>query len=350
MGRENRKRKMLSNEMLEVFFETLSMLIKSGMPLHQCLAIMGEDAQDEGMKHLLRDLELELEKTYYLNEAMQETGCFPEYAIKMVKIGEASGKMETVSASLARYYGREGQTQAQIRSAVLNPLILICIMAVVIAFLLISVFPVFENVYSQFGVDASGSASINIGLVVGRIAMIIIFILLFIVAGGFIFSFTNRGKIFFAKFFAKFPMTRKFNYLFSVTQFTSALALQISSGADLLSSFQLCMDMVKNPRLLEKLEAIKGKVEAGDNIGEVLAMGGIYKAAYASLLVSGDRAGAIDEILFKIADMTEEEAENAMDKTLSLIEPALIGFLSVVIGVILICVMLPLIGIISSIG
>lgn len=340
----------LSDSVLSVFFENLSLLTKSGLPAHQCISLMQEDGQDHELSAVLDQLASDLNQHPYLWESMEKTGQFPDYAVRMIEIGESSGNLETVSASLSRYYHRENQLKAQIRSAVLNPFILICIMCIVIVFLMVKVLPIFENVYGQFGIVMSENTMVGAALVIGQVAMWVIIALLAVIIVGFILSMTVKGRRFFARFFARFPLTRKSSYLMDITRFTSALSLQLASGVDAQTAFRLSMNTTQNPDVQQKLALCMKDIENGESIEDSLFRHQVYKSSCASMLMSGRKAGSTEKVLERISEMYEEEGSQSMDNLLSVIEPVLIGFLSVIIGVILICIMFPLIGLMSSIG
>lgn len=348
MGKKNKGQ--LPSDQLSILFDNLALLTKSGLPAGQCVSLMRENAENDDFGQVLKKLQDELREHPYLCEAMEETNLFPEYAIRMVQIGEHSGKLEDVLESLGNYYNRENQLKAQLKSAVLNPFVLICIMCVVIVFLMVQVLPIFENVYGQFGISMTDNTMVSVALTVGQVAMWIIIVLLAIVIIGFILSLSNNGQRVLTRFFSKFPLTRKSAYLMDVTRFTSALSLQISSGVDTVTAYRLAMESTTTDELKRKLKDGYPEVEDGASVGEILCDMKVYNSSCTSMLMSGSRAGSTEVVLQRIADMYEEESQSAMDNILSLIEPILIGFLSVVIGVILICIMFPLVGLMSSIG
>jgi len=348
MGKRNKGT--LSSEQLSILFDNLALLTKSGLPAWQSVILMQESADNDEFGQVLQQLQAALRENPYLHEAMASTGLFPEYAVRMVQIGENSGKLETVLESLGNYYNRENQLKAQMKSAVLNPFVLICIMCVVIVFLMVQVIPIFGNVYEQFGISMTDNPMVSAALTVGQVSMWIIIALLAIVVVGFLLSLSTGGQRVLTRFFSKFPLTRKSAYLLDVTRFTSALSLQISSGVDTVTAYRLAMEATATDTLRQKLEQGYPEVEDGAAVGEILCEMKIYNSSCTSMLLSGSRAGSTENVLQRIADMYEEESQSAMDNILSLIEPILIGFLSVVIGIILICIMFPLVGLMSSIG
>lgn len=347
---KEKKQSVLGPIALSVFFESLSGLLQAGLPIQQCLSLMAEDAPEHGLEGQLAALSDHLLASHYLHIAMEELGTFPGYAVSMVKIGEFSGKLESVCSELSSYYEAESQRNAQVRSTVTSPLILIGIMAVVIAFLVTSVLPIFGSVYAQMGMNINDNSLIRAALLIGNIAMWLLFAVLAVAIIAALFSLSRSGKRFFGKLFERSFATRKFSYQFGIARFTSSLCIMLQSGQDIVTSLELASEVCQNSILREKLAPCIEEVRAGQSLGNALYEHKIYSASHSSMLMSSIKSGSMEQALARLARIYEQDASQRLDRFLSIIEPALVGVLSVVIGIILLCIMLPLIGIMSSIS
>jgi type IV pilus assembly protein PilC len=344
------KQSVLSSMSLLLFFETLSTLLSSGVALEDCLKLMCQDAAQEKEKQTLHRLHTALMETYALHAAMQKTGLFPAYAVSMVQAGEHSGNLEKICASLADHYEQENQQKAQIKGAVLHPFILICIMAVVIAFLVNAILPVFSDVYAQMGIHIEANSMIRIALLVGDIAMWALFALLLLLILSFLFYSTKRGKQFFEKMAETSVFTRKYHAQLALARFTLMFAMLLESGKEVAPALQLAGEVSQNSRLRTKLKVCLQRLHEGDSLASVLTESGIFNPTHSGVLTSGIRSGAAPRVLRRLSQIYEQTSSRMLHSFLSLIEPLLIGVLSLIIGLILLCIMLPLIGILSSIG
>lgn len=349
MARKQTKTK-LNAAYLAIIFDNMNTLLKSGVPINQCVGLMADDAQDRKLKAMLSDLDAKVQEKFYLFDAMEATEIFPDYALRMIHIGEVSGQLETVSESLRDYYIRQNQIRAQVKSSVLNPLILICIMAIVVAFLVTAVLPVFSGVYAQIGINMEGDSLVGLALTIGRVAMYAIFIVLALFMLGLLFSLTASGKKFFSSFFQTSAFTKNFAYKLSAAKFTSSFSMLISSGIDVSQALKLSSEVAANHRLQAKLGVCSEQLEKGEPLGQVLYDNEIFSASYSGMLISGIKAGETEKVMRRLAQMYDESSSAQLDRFLSVIEPSLIAALSLIIGIILACIMLPLVGIMSSIG
>ena len=168
----------LSSSELALFFETLGMLLSTGVTAGEGLRLMLSDAAEEWDKLPLKELQNKLAEVYELNIAMEKTGYFPAYAVCMIGVGARSGTLEETCSALADYYDKLSIQQAQIKSIMVSPFMLICIMAVVVAFLVNALMPISSGIYEQMGINIEADAMIRAALLIGNIAMWTIFAIL----------------------------------------------------------------------------------------------------------------------------------------------------------------------------
>ena len=340
----------LSSISLMIFFETMGSLLSSGITALDSLKLMVDDAQQEREKSNLQSLLKALETQYELHSAMEQTALFPAYAVNTVRLAERTGSLEEGCASLAEYYEKENQLSARIRNAITTPFILICIIALVVAFLVSAILPVFTRIYMQMGIDIEANTMVRLALTLGSVVLWVMFGLLVVGIAGFGFSKTSAGKEFFSKFAESSPFTRKFNEELAMARFTSMFAMLITSGDEVSMALTMAAKACGHRQITARLEACCKSVIGGESLGVVLLDSGLFNPAYAGMLKSGIRSGATTKVMKKLSELYEQNAERILARFLALIEPLLIGLLSVVVGVILLCIMLPFIGMMASIG
>ncbi len=344
--------KALTNEELSLFSGQLSMILHSGISALEGISILLEDSKDDEEKKILESVYGTLEETGDLAEALRAPKVFPDYFIHMAEIGDRSGTLEEVLRSLSSHYEREDAISRSIRDALTYPLVMIGMLAAVLIVLIVQVMPVFRQVFDQLGIEMSGAA--NTLLVLGRgmqrysVVFLVLFLLL--VLAGFVTLYIPEGRAAILSFVNRIPMFRNISLLLACSRFSGALALSFHSGLDTDEGFQLASGLIDNPAFREKAHAAQKKIEEGADFSEALKEAGIYSGLNARMVSIGFRTGASEEALEKIAVSCQEEADIRIQNMVSSLEPTIVAVLSILTGLILLSVMLPLLGIMSEIG
>ena len=343
---------MLTEKALAIFCSQIGLILRSGINLYEGVASMAEDADDAQSRQLLEQIGGQLKDHVTLHLALKSTGIFPDYMVNMIDIGEKTGRLEDVMQSLALYYEREDRLKKRIKSAVLYPTVLVAMMAVVIVVLLSRVMPVFEKVFQDLGTSMSGVAVVlmNAGIAASKYSMIILGVLAVLVVALWLYSRTEAGGLAFSRFVARFPMTRRLSQKISSGRFASAFSLMLSSGYDTEEALAVIPSVVPNDYVRQKIAQISEKAASGVSMADAVGKAGIFTGLYSKMVSLGFKTGNNDEVMKKLSAIYEEESEDALSNIVSVLEPALVAVLAIVIGIILISVMLPMIGIMSAIG
>ncbi|MDD2954826.1 MAG: type II secretion system F family protein [Oscillospiraceae bacterium] len=334
------------------FCSQVTLLLRAGIPLYEGISLLLEDAEDERTRSILRVMTEKLDENAPLYLALRATGVFPDYMVSMAEIGAASGRLEEVMSSLSAYYEREQAMQARIRSAVAYPVLLFAMMSAVVILLAAKVLPMFRQVLEQLGgeMPAAAGAVMQVGMSAGTVLAWVLPGLLVLILLGALWGKTAPGKAFFGRLAATSVFTRKIASKSAAGRFASAMSLMLASGMDTDAALEMVPAVLENPYLGRKVEECRRMMKEGSSFSEAVAKAGIFPALFARMLTVGVKTGATDTVLAKLAGLYEDELEEALDRAVSLVEPLLIAVLSVVVGVILISVMLPLVGVMSSIG
>lgn len=337
------KQQFLSNAELAAFFSQMAMIQHSGIPAVEGVTMMEEDAADEATKALLASIHQVIDETGSLHPALEASGVFPSYALNMIRIGELSGNLDEVMSSLSDYYEREDIIHKEIRSAVTYPLVMVGIMVAIVAILLVRVMPVFQQVYRQLGSDMTGLSGtlLNLGNFLGSYGYLILLALAVLGALGF--WLVRNKKV-------ELPFLRDFREKISAGRFASGMALTLSSGLDTDESLDMIVDLVNDDRMGEKIKKCREMTGEGMEFSEALAQSGIFSGLYSRMISVGYRVGSVDMVMKKVAQRYQEETQDKISSLISVIEPSLVALLSLVVGVILLSVILPLLGILSGMG
>ena len=339
----------LSNMEVSAFCSQMAMILRSGIFAMEGISIMLEDAEDPEERALLAQIDETLQ-TGQLHTALRETSAFPDYLIQMVRIGEETGKLDDVMGALALYYEREASIAQTIRNALTYPLIMVFMMLLVILVLVTRIMPVFNQIFIQLGSEMTGlsRALLDIGTAVNRYSVVLLAIVVLFAAAVLYLTRTKKGREQSRRLIMGFSFTRSFAMKLTACRFASGMSLTLSSGLSPEESLHLASGLIDQESFKEKIDLCRSSLESGGELHKALADAGIFTGIYARMASIGDRTGVLDEVMQNIADQYQEEIDQKFTGLIAALEPTLVIILSLIVGMILLSVMLPLMGIMSS--
>lgn len=340
----------LSNMEVSAFCSQMAMILRSGIFAMEGISIMLEDTEDPEERALLAQIDETLQETGQLHTALQETSAFPDYLIQMVRIGEETGKLDDVMGALALYYEREASIAQTIRNALTYPLIMVFMMLLVILVLVTRIMPIFNQIFIQLGSEMTGlsRALLDIGTAVNRYSVVLLAIVVLFAAAVLYLTRTKKGRAQSRRLIMGFSFTRSFAMKLTACRFASGMSLTLSSGLSPEESLHLASGLIDQESFKEKIDLCRSSLESGGELHKALADAGIFTGIYARMASIGDRTGVLDEVMQNIADQYQEEIDQKFTGLIAALEPILVIILSLIVGMILLSVMLPLMGIMSS--
>ncbi|MBC3797266.1 type II secretion system F family protein [Acetobacterium tundrae] len=347
-----KQRKPLSNNEIYTFCEQMGMILKAGISSIEGISIMLEDATDGEGKDILNEIYRQLDLTSSLYLALSATHVFPKYVLDMTNLGETSGKLDEVMESLALYYQREENLSKGIKSAITYPLIMIGMMILVIVVLLVKVMPIFNQVFIQLGSEMTGFSKgiLDFGNMLSRYSAVFVVLLALLLVLVLYLNKSIKGKEQLKQFGSKFFLTKNLYEKIALGRFSNGMAITLKSGLDTDQSIELIAQLADHPILQEKIERCKKYISEGDNFSDALNKSNIFSGIYSRMLAIGYKSGVMDVAMQKIAIQYNEEVDTSIGHLLSILEPTLVAILSTIVGMILLSVMLPLMGIMITIG
>jgi len=346
------KRQHLSHREISSLCSGLALLLHAGISLNDGLYLLAEEAAGAEKEHLTA-LGKAMDLGAQLSDAMADSGVFPPYVSGLVRVGEQTGHAEETLQALARYYQEREETDLQLRNALSYPAILMVLMAAVILVLLVKVLPVFDGVYASLGSRLTGLAGalLRVGEALGAVMPLLCVLLVVIAAavllGAVVPSIRENALALWRRGRGDKGLSARFNN----ARFAQAMAMALRSGmapeeaADLAA--QLLADV---PQAAQRCRACAEAIAAGADLSDAMREAGLLPAASCRLLTVGIRSGSGDQVMEDIALQLSREASRALDTKVSRIEPAIVVLCSVLVGIILLAVMLPLLHILSAIG
>ena len=338
---------------LPVFCQELYQLYRAGISPAEGLSLLREDETDPAVLGWLDALCASTEAGAPLSEALRETGAFPEYMTDMISLADSTGRLEDTLLALQRHYERVLRTRDDLRSAVTVPAVLLAVMVAVVVLLITQVLPVFDRVFAQLGVRmgavAAGMMRAGSVLAKGGTALAVIVCLLAAAAVAVALIPALREK--FAAWFVRRFGGRGIPGQLAVSRFASSMAMAAASGMDMEQAVSIAAKLSGGAKEIDdKTASCLAAIEQGDSAADALARSGLFSGRDCRLLKLSERTGALPETLELLATRMEEESLRRLDALVGTIEPAIVLLTSVLAGVILLSVMLPMMGLLSGIG
>jgi len=336
---------------LIAFCSEISLYLRAGNPVSECFYIFLKQERPYIPKTAVIALYSDTEMGTPLYEAMQYTGIFPDYMLSMVDAGERTGHLESVFRNLSEYYERQRRTSNNLRSAVLYPMILLLITILVVFVIMPEVLPIYNDAFSSLGgtIPAFTFVLIDIANVIGSARWYILGVLACVLA---YFGLTMLIKPWREKFYArsrtrfyKKAVGRKLNSAF----FVSLLSLGVSGGLDMDETMKMIEGSFSDRFGPNAVTSCLADISSGTGFAKAAENAGLLNSVDAALLDAGINTGSTDVVLRELTDRTEEEAQDALARTVGTIEPTIVLIMAVIVGVILVAVMFPLLGIMSAI-
>jgi len=342
----------LSLEEISMLCQELSLLFHAGVEPGSGLLLLAEDTRDTKLKTLLQAVAQQTDEGLPLSAALEQTGAMPAYVCGLLRVGEQTGRTEEALQALARYYHHQVQLTRRLRSALVYPVVLMAVMLVVIVVLLTKVLPVFDSVYARLGSSLTGIAGglLRAGQALDAampfLCVLLGLVLLFAAAFTLLDSFRSRLLAWLQKRWGDRGLMQKLN----TARFAHALSMGLYSGLPAQEALELAAELLSELPSAARCKDCAVQLDEGTSLAHALNSCDLLPAAQCRLLELGVRSGCGETVMQQIAVQLEEDADNALEATLGRVEPTLVLATSVLVGLILLTVMLPLLDIMSAIG
>ncbi len=329
-----KQRPFLSGERLVDFCRQMAMLLEAGWDPEEAVDLLAEEEPHlEPLAKALRDTDL--------TTALEQTGQCPDYFLKMLRLGQETGRLDEVFPALGDHYDRELQLRRSLRDAVGYPVLMLVMVLAIMALLLDKVLPLFDQALHQLGSGLTGGALIAMDLDILFWALLGL-----LVAGGLL---VRRYPEKCLRPILKLPFFKKLQRSIQISRLTGALSLGLSSGLSFHYSLELAADLTADPELAPMLSRAAELLDEGHDLADALRTSGLLTGAEGrSVLVAG-RTGHMDTALAQISRDRREETDRVIDKLLALIEPVTVGMLCVAVTALMLSILLPALSLLRTI-
>ncbi len=344
--------KKLTNEETAFFCEQLAMILEAGIPIADGIEVLADEANDKRFKEISDILAKLMNEDITLFDAMDRSGIFPEYAVKTVKIGSLTGRIQDALDGLAEYYSKRAEIRQTVKSAVSHPLMLLAMMTVVIVVMVIKIIPMFRDIFLQFDDSAAKAVegSVAFAYSVGTVVMIVLAAVLVISLVTAVLMKIPAARKKLSGFAAAFPLTRGISESIAMADVTNAISMMASCGISNEQCLELAYDLTDNKRVQKRIKECEKLLLDGEYFADAISKSGLLPSIYAHSLKVAYKSGTFDTAWQKISERFSRECDRKIYGAVSFIEPVIIGILAVIIGSILLAVMLPMTNIITTIG
>lgn len=346
-----RQKNQLNNQELFHFCEQFSILLHSGISCAEGLQLMLEDSHVQRSKDFFAQLLTDFEQNGSFAQTLKDSGYFPDSMISYINIGEETGCLDEVLKSLADHYEQEIEISENIKSAITYPLLMLGMMGAVIVILLVKVLPVFRQVFQQMGLEMNNFSNglLNAGSIISRYSAVLLILILVILAGFAALFFTEKGRLYLRQLSGKLPYIKEIAISTDYARLTQAIAMGIHSGLDHIVTLEMAQNLLSQTAIKEKTARACKLLEDGVLFEDALSESGLFEGLNARLIIVGLRAGEADEVMNKLAKRYREASLTVTGNIISIVEPTIVIVFSLLVGLVLLSVMMPLLGILSEI-
>ncbi len=338
---------------LAVFTRQFSVMIDAGLPLVQCLEILGKQEEDKHFAAVIQQTRADVEAGASLADAMRKhPKAFDALYVNMVAAGEAGGILDTILKRLATYIEKSVKLKSQVKSAMIYPVAIMVIAAGVVTVILWKVIPTFTALFAGLGASLPLPTRIVIWLSEQVVAFMPL-IVVGLVAGGYLFRryyATEAGRRVVDGALLKLPILGVIFRKIAVARFCRTLSTLLASGVPILDGLEITAKTAGNAIVEDAVMATRTKVERGETVSGPLRETAVFPPMVTQMVNVGETTGALDAMLAKIADFYEDEVDTAVAGLLTLLEPVMIAFLGLVVGGIVIAMYLPMFDLISKLA
>jgi type IV pilus assembly protein PilC len=336
-----------------IFTRQFSVMLDAGLPLVQCLEILGDQEENRSFQTIIQTVRSDIESGASLADSMRKhPKAFDNLYTNMVAAGEAGGILDIILQRLSTYIEKSVKLKSQVKSALIYPVAILVIAAFVVFIILWKVIPVFAQLFAGLG----GEMPLLTRIVIGAsnfVARYFLPIIGLIVVGGIALSRyhkTYRGRRVIDGTLIRIPVIGMLLRKIAVSRFCRTLSTLTASGVPILDGLEITAKTAGNAIVEDAVMVVRKSVEEGKTISEPLAETKVFPPMVVQMINVGEQTGALDQMLSKIADFYEDEVDTAVAGLMKLMEPVMIAVLGAVIGTIVAAMYLPLYSVLSKIG
>lgn len=343
----------VDGEEVALFTRQMATLLEAGLPLLRAINILQDQVENEDFRDILGEIAQSIQGGASFSEALEEhPDVFDDLYINMIKAGEVGGVLETVLQRLAEFAEKAQELRTKIRGAVMYPAVVLCIAIGVVIFLLIFVLPTFISLFEQMDVELPLPTLLVIW--VSEFLQTRWWLLAMIIAGIWYgvkwYYGTNQGEYNIDKLKINVPIFGTLFRKVATARFARTLSTLIRSGVPILQAIEIVQETIGNRVVADTMDEVYDSISEGDTISEPLYESGVFAPMVTHMISVGEETGNLDEMLGRIADTYEMQVDEMVEGLSSMIEPLLILFMGVMVGIIVTAMFFPMFQLVNVVG
>lgn len=345
-GQKKKKvQKKVKGDQVVILTRQLSSLVSSGIPLVKCITILSDQTEHEYLRQVLYTIQKGLEGgDSFADCCAKFPKVFSALFVNMIYVGEYSGNLNSMLERMAVYLQRAEELNKKVKSAMVYPTSIMVVAGLILTGLFIFVIPGFKTVFDSMSGGLPGPTKFLIFI---SDTLKKYFVLIALIIGGSVYAFkkyaaSTKGKAQLDAIYRKLPAVGPFLLKMNMARFSSTLAILVKSGVPILNALTISGKTTGNPILEKILEGVRDDVSKGNKMADSLKETGYFPNMLISMMGVGEEAGNLGDMLERIADIYNEEVDNAVEGLLSMMEPLIMVFLGGVIGGIAVALFLPI--------
>ena len=330
---------------LVFFTRQLSTMFNAGLTLEKAISFLSKEEKHRTFKKILIDIESSVKKGLLLSDALgRHPGVFNNLYISLVKAGEVSGKLSVTLEELAHYLETMEDTQRKVKSAMYYPTFILFFLGLVLVVLFAFIIPQFTSVYDQLNADLPVYTQmlLDTGDWLNNNLFTFFFANFLFAMSMWLFFLTDRGRLIRDSFLLKVPIFGSIINQNILSKFGKTFGILVGSGVSILDTMNLVKKVVENRVYELAIEKSAKHIENGSSISDALKLADIFPGVLIQLMNTGEETGEIDKLALKVSDFYAKQVDAIVDRLTSIIEPALIILIGVIIGVVLVAVYMPI--------
>ena len=348
-----RGEKKVTQKELAIFTRQFATMIDAGLPLVQCLDILGQQQENASFKKVILKVKEDVESgSTFADALIKHPKVFDALFVNLVAAGEVGGILDTILSRLAEHIEKAMKLAKKIKGAMVYPATIVAVAAIVTFVLLLYVIPIFAKMFADFGQELPGPTMVVLSLSAFTRKYFLVVVVFFVLVGAGIRWYYRQeaGRRNIDRMLLRTPVVGSLLQRIAVARFSRTLGTMVSSGVPILESMDIVAKTAGNKIIEEAILKARGSISEGKTIAEPLMESTVFPPMVTQMVAVGEATGALDTMLNKIADFYDDEVDSAVDALTSLLEPMLMVFLGVVIGGMVIAMYLPVFKLAGVVG
>ena len=339
---------------LVIFTRQFATMIDAGLPLVQCLQILGDQNENPTFKGVIREVKSDVEQGSTFADALRKhRKPFDELYVNLVQAGEIGGILDTILNRLSAYLEKADALARKVKGAMVYPATVLVVAIVVVVLMLVKIIPVFEKMFADFGGTLPAPTQVVIDIS-HWLQEWLVFFIASVIAIAFAYGQARLRSRKFRRFtdgvYLKSPVFGSLLRKVAVARFSRTLGTMIASGVPILDGLDIVARTAGNVVIEEALNDVKAAISEGKTIAEPLMESGVFPGMVVQMIAVGEETGAMEQMLSKIADFYDDEVDAAVDALTAMLEPAMMVLLGGTVGGLLVAMYLPIFKIAETIG